>query len=332
MRYCFGIDAGGTKTACAIGDSAGNLISVGIAGPANYKLVGPEVAKKNILQAIRQAQTRGNIFAGSFDYGLYALAGLDGDRDLEIIDDFISEINPARHYSLENDAIASLALGSSSGYGVVLICGTGSNCVAVNEKNERIQVGGLGREFGDFSGGREIATLALASAVRGFDGRGPHTILYDLITNYLSIDNFADFSPILHHSDRAYPIANLVPLVFEAAEQGDAVATGILRYNGEELAISAEVAIERIFAQSPRIEVILTGGIFKGDRNQILTQALKEKLQSRFSKVEFKEPTGEPVIGALIQALRKNGLEVTENDRNKLIEEYELNHAPAEGA
>ena len=278
MHYTLGIDVGGTKTACAIGNSSGNLVSVSVAGPANYKLVGVERARSNMLHAISQALAQGNIDPGAIDYAYYAISGLDVEEDRDVIDSFVREINPARSYALDNDALASLSLGSSTGYGVILICGTGSNCVAVNEQGERLQVGGLGREFGDFCGGREIAFQAMAAAVRGFDGRGPKTVLYDSIANYLGVSNLAEFTPILHHSRRSYPIANLVPLVFEAAEQGDEVALDILRYNGEELALSAEVAIKKLFRHSSQIEVVLTGGIIKNDVNQILVTALKEKL------------------------------------------------------
>lgn len=322
MSYVFGIDAGGTKTACAIGDAAGSLLAVGEGGPANYKLVGPDVARRNILQAIEQARAKANIGAVAFDYGFYAVSGLDVVEDRNTIDGFIREINPAKQYGLDNDAIASLVLGTSAGTGVVIICGTGSNCVAVKDKSERLQVGGLGREFGDFCGGREIAIQAMAAAVRGFDGRGPKTILYDSITEYLGVESLADFTPILHHSARSYPIANLVPLVFQAAEKGDQVAIDILKYNGEELGLLAKVAIDRLFKDAHSVEVVLTGGVFKSDVNGILLDSLKSKLGASYQNVEYKIPEGDPVIGSLIQAFRMGGIEVSPEHREELIAQY----------
>ena len=253
----------------------------------------------------------------------YALSGLDVPEDRRIIDEFMQGVNPAKNYVLENDALASLALGSSTGYGVVLICGTGSNCVAINERGERLQVGGLGRPFGDFSGGREIAFQAMAAAARGHDGRGPKTKLHDKIKESLGFSNLAEFSPILHHSMRSYPIANLVPLVFEAATEGDQVAMEILRYNGEELALSAEVAIRRLFQSDESVEVILTGGVFKNDGEQILISALETKLKARCPKAKLRLPAGEPVVGALIQALRMAGHKVGCAERDRLVREYE---------
>ena len=43
----FRVDAGGTKTICAIGDTSGRLLAVGEGGPANYKLVGSEAAAEH---------------------------------------------------------------------------------------------------------------------------------------------------------------------------------------------------------------------------------------------------------------------------------------------
>ena len=219
MGYVFGIDAGGSSTICAVADTEGKLVSFGQSGAANYKLVGVDASQKHIQEAIQIAQVRAGIGRADLAYGFYAVSGLDTDEDYNIIDRFIREITPTERYGLDNDAIASLILGSSRGCGVVIICGTGSNCIAVNEEGRRLQVGGLGREFGDFAGGREIALQAMAAAQRGFDGRGPATLLYDRIINYLGVESLADFSPILHYSARAYPIANLVPLVFSAAKR-----------------------------------------------------------------------------------------------------------------
>lgn len=322
MSYVFGIDAGGTKTACAIGDSKGNLVAVGKGGPANYKLVGPEVAQKNILEAINDARRKIKIKPERFGHAFYAIAGLDVEEDRDIISRFIEEINPAKSYELDNDAIASLVLGTSDGTGIVLICGTGSNCVGMKSANERLQVGGLGREFGDFCGGREIAIQAMAAATRGHDGRGPETILYDSITKYLAVENIADFTPILHHSARSYPIANLVPLVFEAAEQGDQVAIDILKYNGEELGLLAKVAIDKLFSSEQQVEIVLTGGVFKSDVDQILLNSLKSKLEASYSNVVYQIPEGEPVVGSLIKALRMSGLEITVEHKEQLIQDH----------
>ena len=319
MAYYFGVDGGGSKTVCAIADSNGDLISIGQSGSANYKLVGTEAAQRNILESVQQAQHRANIRMNELECGFFAVSGLDGNEDRNIIDRFIKEVSPTDNYGLDNDSIASLTLGTSDGHGVVLICGTGSNCVAVNKQSNRLQVGGLGREFGDFCGGREIAIQAMGAAVRGWDGRGPATTLYESITKYLGIENLADFTPILHSSGRSYPIANLVPLVFDAAEQGDQVALDILRYNGEELALSAKVAIEKLFQDEEEIEVVLTGGVFRRDVNRILIDALQNKLMSECPWVKFRIPSGEPVIGAVIEAMRRDGVVVTAEHKERLV-------------
>lgn len=321
MGYVFGIDAGGSNTLCAIADMQGNVLSIGQSGSANYKLVGVDVSRENIREAIQNAQMRAGIPFSDLEYGFYAVSGLDTEEDRNIIDRFIREISPTEDYELDNDSIASLILGTSEGYGVVLICGTGSNCVAVNRTSQRLQVGGLGREFGDFSGGREIALQAMAAAQRGFDGRGPSTILYDSITRYLAVETLADFTPILHRAARSYPIANLVPLVFDAAAQGDQVAISILQANGEELALSAQVAIEKLFSQDERVEVVLTGGVFRHDKGRIVIDALQRKLLGKFPNVEFFIPRSEPVIGSVIQALRNRQLPVSAETKARLVQQ-----------
>lgn len=319
MGYCFGIDAGGSTTICAISGPDGKLLSVGQSKSGDYKLVGTEVAQKHIREAMERAAIRANIRFDQLTCGFYAVAGLDTSDDRNIIDRFIREISPTTNYGLDNDSIASLILGTAEGFGVVLICATGSNCVAVNREGRRLQVGGLGREFGDLFGGREIAIQAMAAAMRGFDGRGPQTVLYEKITSYLGLPNLADFSPILHRSARAYPISNLVPLVFEAAYEGDPVAVDILKFNGEELALSAEVAIGKLFGADEPVEVVLTGGVFRHDREEIVIGALKNRLSQRFPQVQYRFLAGEPVVGSLVQALRRSGFEVSEAHKTELV-------------
>ena len=321
MGYVFGIDAGGSSTICAVADTEGKLVSFGQSGAANYKLVGVDASQKHIQEAIQIAQVRAGIGRADLAYGFYAVSGLDTDEDYNIIDRFIREITPTERYGLDNDAIASLILGSSRGCGVVIICGTGSNCIAVNEEGRRLQVGGLGREFGDFAGGREIALQAMAAAQRGFDGRGPATLLYDRIINYLGVESLADFSPILHYSARAYPIANLVPLVFSAAQEGDEVARSILKINGEELALSEEVAFTKLFGHDKPVEALLTGGVFRHDKERLVIDTLCARLREKFPQVVFSIPQGEPVVGSVIQALRAVGVDVSLQMREEMVQQ-----------
>ena len=54
MPYYLGIDGGGSKTTCAVGDDI-SLIATATAGPSNIVRVGEARARESLQQAVRQA-------------------------------------------------------------------------------------------------------------------------------------------------------------------------------------------------------------------------------------------------------------------------------------
>lgn len=321
MKYFLGVDAGGSKTSCLICDQEARPRGLGIGGPANYKLVGEKRACQSINEAIERALHRAGIQREEIAAAFYAVSGYDLESDIEVIEEFISRVNPASQMEIDNDALASLHLGSSDGIGVALICGTGSNCIGINHNKERLQIGGLGREFGDYAGGREIAIQGMAAAVRAYDGRGTPSILHDYFIEELGLQKLIDFEPVLHNEKRGYPLARLAPLVFKAAEAGDQVAADIIRFNGKELALSANVAISRLFEKDDKVEVILTGGIFKS-KSELLLESINSGIKEKHPGALIKMLEGDPVIGAAIKALRGTGIVVNEKLKERIIGGY----------
>ncbi|PYX43660.1 MAG: ATPase, partial [Acidobacteria bacterium] len=54
MRYYLGIDGGGTKTTCAVGDES-HAIAIATAGASNIVRVGEVQTRESLQQAVRQA-------------------------------------------------------------------------------------------------------------------------------------------------------------------------------------------------------------------------------------------------------------------------------------
>ena len=79
-------------------------------------------------------------------------------------------------------------------------------------------------------------------AQRGHDGRGPPTILYEKLTRVLGIERLVDVMDFYFaETYQVMDLARLCPVVFEAADEGDGVAVGILEHAGREAALSATV-------------------------------------------------------------------------------------------
>jgi len=54
VPYYLGIDGGGTKTTCVVGDDT-SLLTTATAGPSNIVRVGEALARESLQQSVRQA-------------------------------------------------------------------------------------------------------------------------------------------------------------------------------------------------------------------------------------------------------------------------------------
>src|SRR4029078_7167035 len=87
----------------------------------------------------------------------------------------------------------------------------------------------LGDISSDWGGAGDVGRAGLAAAVRARDGRGPATSLEKLVPAYFDVRTASDLTRALYVGripERR--VAELCPVVFRAAGDGDGVARGIL--------------------------------------------------------------------------------------------------------
>ena len=78
---------------------------------------------------------------------------------------------------VDNDTFALLRAGTAAREAVVVVCGTGINCVGRRSDSATARFPALGRISGDWGGGFELGEQAIWHAARAGDGRGPATTL-----------------------------------------------------------------------------------------------------------------------------------------------------------
>ncbi len=113
--------------------------------------------------------------------------------------------------------------------GLVVIAGTGSICIGINDEGEQFIAGGWGPVAGDEGGGRGIAGEALHAVAKASDGRGELTKLSERAAEYFRASNVenligAIYAPQMDNSR----IAGFARLVVETAADGDKIAVDIL--------------------------------------------------------------------------------------------------------
>lgn len=140
-----------------------------------------------------------------------------------------------------NDALAAHAGAFAGGPGTVLIAGTGAVVFDVDASGAVKQIDGWGPWLGDEGSGRWIGQQGLEAALRASDGRGPSTAL--LADAEALADGVAALPLwVSRHGAPARQLGTFAPTVIARAEEGDAVAVGIVDAACAHLATSAAAA------------------------------------------------------------------------------------------
>ena len=261
--HVLGIDAGGTKTVCLLADDQGAILAEARGGGANLQAHGELEVEKVLHHVMDTAIGTRDIRPAAICLGI---AGVDRPQDAEAVRGIMRRIGAKARTLVVNDALVALVAGTGASDvpGVVIIAGTGSIAYGRNAAGRAARAGGWGYLLGDEGSGFWIGRRALSAIVRAADGRGPSTQLTDLVMNRLKLVRPSDLIRETYYRDlRRTAIAGLAPLVQQARDAGDAVASEILNQAAIELTAAASSVISKLGMRGEVFPTILAGGIFK---------------------------------------------------------------------
>jgi len=185
--FLIGVDGGGSKTVALLSDSDGRLLGLGTGGPSNYHVTGMQAAGAALTQSVRAAFANAGLEPCSPRAICLGLSGVDRPADQAEIQAWLDAEMPGTQAVIVNDAELVLAAGTPAGWGVALICGTGSIAYGRTQEGRTARAGGWGYLLGDEGSGYAIGLAALRAVVRASDGRAPHTRLTHSILEYWSL-------------------------------------------------------------------------------------------------------------------------------------------------
>lgn len=300
-QFYLGVDGGGTKTTVTILNSSKEAVATGFDGPANPLRVGVETAVVNIIKAADAACDSGGVSRGDLVAATLGLAGVRRQDIRERVRERFVERYHIRKTNITTDADIALygtTLGKS---GAVVIAGTGSVCLGINEKGEKAIAGGWGPIAGDEGGGRGIAEHALHTIAKASDGRGPATKLSERAAEYFrasSAENLigAIYAPNMDNSR----IAGFARLVVETAQEGDKIAVDIIENAGRELGTAVIAVIKRLKLEKSKFPVGCVGSIFNA--GNILTEPMTTIIKTVAPKAYLTEPLMSPSHAAALMA------------------------------
>ncbi len=305
MGYFLGVDVGGTKTHALVADERGRVLALGQSGPGNHEMVGWEgleaVLGKSTEQALRNAGIPRDEIAGAG----FGIAGYDWSSEREQVLAAIDVLGLSCPVQAVNDAVIGLIAGAPEGWGVGLIAGTGCNCYGRDRQGRIGRVTGEGNGMGEYAGAGEIVEEAIRHISRAWSRRGPATAL---IPAFLSLVGETDVEAFLEGvCEQHYPRdAQAARIVFQVAEEGDAVAREIIEWAGRELGNLAVGVIRQLDLQEQAFDVVLAGSLFEG--GPMLTEPLYAVVRGVAPQARFVRLYPPPVVGGVLLGMEAAGV------------------------
>src|SRR5439155_21403505 len=171
-----------------------------------------------IMEALRQGRTISAVGLG--------IAGVDRPHDEAAIREILRRLGHRETARVVNDAAIALVAGAPERVGIVVLAGTGSIAYGADARGRTARSGGYGFLLADEGSGYWLGHQALRAAVRAADGRGPRSLLADLVFESLGVGSVAEMVPVVYEKGLPkFRIAAHAGLVQKASDRGDAVAT-----------------------------------------------------------------------------------------------------------
>ena len=308
-RYVIGVDGGGTKTEFVLIDYSGNVIGRVKGESTNYQAVGAKKLKEELLNGFNSLINSTNVTSNKIEHIFLGLAGAGRESDKKEITALFNDTEFDKKVVVDSDAMAALAGAFGTGPGIIIIAGTGAICFGKNSQGKIVRSGGWGYLLGDEGSGYFIGREAIIAALKDVDGRGEKTKLRSKIEKHFNLSSVDQIIPQIYQNriDRV-AIADLAPIVFEQAGQGDAVAEEIIRRTGKELGILAKAVAQYLNFESDEIKVALIGSIFK--QKEVLINEISKELYEISWNLEISDPMFAPQYGAALLALKKSEIKI----------------------
>lgn len=289
------VDGGGTTTRVALSAEGSRWVQLE-GRSCNPRSVGRARALENLSELVRLGWQQRPPDVGCLDSAWLCLSTASSRAATERFATELLEVAPAPlrqvgELWITNDVAPLLVHDGRVTARVVVICGTGTGFCGVNPARGLI-ARASGREYllADEGGGFDLGLRGLRAVVRQDDGRGPRTLLTDLLPAWrgVSVPELADV--VYSSPEPKVLVSSFAPFVLAAAEEGDECARGIIAGAAAELVTGIRAVAERT-GLSDSFEVLLVGSTLVG-RHAILREQLRRSLREVLPSLPVKTLSG----------------------------------------
>jgi N-acetylglucosamine kinase-like BadF-type ATPase len=298
VAFYLGIDGGGTKTRCLLGDET-TVLATAVAGGSNLVRLGAAPAREALHIGVREVCAGAKISSDQIRSVCIGAAGAARPEIAEKIRGILRELASAS-IEVVGDTVIALEAAFGAGPGVIAIAGTGSIVYGRNALGETARAGGWGYAISDEGSGQWIGRRAVWTILRALDD-GSETKLTGRVLRAWNLQNLDE----LVQTANALPppeFPRLFPIVLQVAREGDPLASSLLTEAGTQLADLTAMVIRRLAPQAPHAPVATTGSVFR--QSAEVRQVFYNHLRASFPDIEIRSQPVDPVEGALARARR----------------------------
>ena len=303
MGYLLAVDGGGTKTEFCIHHVETRKEWHYTAGTGNYKTSGIDVMLHTLLEGKKWIYDNLHISLEHLDYSVFGMSGCDSEEDHQIISEVIEKAGlPHDKYYLCNDG--ELAFYAQADVpGSVVIAGTGSIVIGIDETGNSIRAGGWGYGYSDIGSGYWIGNEALKNTLLYCDGCQPYSRLYEEIRVFLGADNFETLPYYITRMQEYPEISKVAACVMKQADLGSECAKNILLRGADILAVQVASVFSKMENMGEVLTVVCSGGAIRQSSYQkYLEQKLSEYLPKQ--KIRICNQVNSPSYGGIRLAMK----------------------------
>lgn len=305
MEYILGVDGGNTKTDYYLFDIEGNFIDMYRDGTCSHEGLkdGFDGTYRVMKEVFDKFLGKHNLTPADIKASVFGLAGDDLPYQHEKLCEKVAMLG-FKNFKIVNDSALGIKVGTTKGYGVCSINGTGTSVSGIGKDGKTIQVGGIGDITGDEAGGRFISRKVVRKAFDEVMRFGKKTSLTPITLNHIGNKSdetlMEDIAVIYCRRKVDYNVLTIA--CFDEANKGDEVAIEILTEMADNLARSAASAVVRLdLGDTP--EVVLAGSVYVKGSCPILVEEVKKKIDFYSQKkCDTKILTVPPATGAIVWA------------------------------
>jgi glucosamine kinase len=300
MSFFLALDAGGTKTDYVLADETRELARVRT-GTIKRMRVDAETACQNLESALAELSARTGISMNQVTRTCVGTAG----ETVPLVKDWLRESISARvggGLLILGDVEIALEAAFPGRAGVLVMAGTGSNVVGRTIAGELISAGGWGPALADQGSGHLIGLESLRAIFLAKDEER-ETLLLPAVLDFWqlsSLHHLVEYANTLPAPD----FSTLTGVVLSCADQGDEIASALLRKQGEDLAYLVRLVIRRLRRASTEPgwtpPIAYTGSIL--ENIPPVHDALMAAVQREFPAVQAPKKGVDPIDGALWRA------------------------------